>query len=391
MRLSLKSSDESKALIILLASAFLFSLMGAFMKLSSRDVPSTQLIFYRSTFQGVIVVLGMLFVTEPDNNDDGTNVSSLNTATITRTRLIQYPLGRPKHRSVIIARGFIGGFAFLNYFYALKVLPLGDANTLFSLRPIITIFLARIILGENIVFLNLMAALSSLVGAYLITGSNSNVDNGNPDNDSDTRLGYIAAIVGSVAGSAVLVLTRKAGIAVHTLQLIFSWAIFSIAFSFCVGHSSVGINIEESWHMPHSKEIWGYISGMVIFGSLSHFMMNHAARIAPAGLSAIVRSSNIMWAYLLEIVVFHQVPTANTVIGVILISLSLILIAATKLKEVKGASDSGLVLDMRAAHCNENLADERTPILSPSFDTLKCVPHDDSENATHKNTLPLRL
>jgi len=196
------------------------------------------------------------------------------------------------------------------------------------------------------------------------SGNGNGIDSGS--DDGDNRLGYIAAIMGSFGGSAVLVLTRHAGIAVHTFQLIFSWAIFSILFSFSFGHSPIGIGIEEPWHMPGSSETWKYISAMMVFGSMAHFMMNYAARLAPAGLGAIVRSSDIMWAYLWQVVIFDQMPTANTIVGVVLVSMSLILTAVTKMrKEMKVLGTSSENTNAMMGD-NFGAVDELTPILGRS-------------------------
>ena len=64
---------------------------------------------------------------------------------------------------IVILRGITGGFGFINYYYTLETLLLGDATTLLSLYPIVTIFLARIVLGEVIKPLHLVAAILSVL------------------------------------------------------------------------------------------------------------------------------------------------------------------------------------------------------------------------------------
>ena len=69
---------------------------------------------------------------------------------------------------IVILRGLIGGFGFSNYYYALSMVPLGDATTFLSLYPVLTIFLARVALGEEIKPLHLLAEIFRVVGATLI-------------------------------------------------------------------------------------------------------------------------------------------------------------------------------------------------------------------------------
>merc|ERR1719183_705954 len=86
--------------------------------------------------------------------------------------------------------------------------------------------------------------------------------------------------------------------------------------------------------MPSTSESWWYIFGLCAFGTSAHFLMNYAARLSHAALSSIVRSSDIMWSYILEVVVFHELPSFTTWTGVFLIFCALILVTWDKLNEI---------------------------------------------------------
>ncbi len=348
-------SLESTALVYLAVSAFFFSIMGSFMKLASDDVPSTQLVFYRAFFQGCIVIVGMMVIREGTEDSES---SLLPDASEDRRRMIFVPLGNRRQRCIVIGRGIAGGFGFCCYFFSIKSLPIGDAITLFSLYPIVTLFLARVFLGEMIRCYNLLAALVSLLGAILIAGPSFLFSKTNDDDSPKNHLGYIAALVGSVAGATVLVLTRQAGKQnVHAFQLIFSWSIFSVALSLFFGQT-IGAELEEKWHHPHSRQIWVYIIGMCTFGSCAHFLMNYAARIAPAGLGAIARSSDIMWSYMWEVIIFHQVPGWNAVFGGLMILISLATLAAARVSdEMSQTTEDG-------SESSDGSKEESLPLLS---------------------------
>jgi hypothetical protein len=66
--------------------------------------------------------------------------------------------------------------------------------------------------------------------------------------------------------------------------------------------------------------------------------MNYAVRHAPAGLSSIVRSSGILWSYLLEVLVFRQLPQLWTILGVSLIVGSLAIVAVEKTNQKSPSS-----------------------------------------------------
>lgn len=343
-------SDESFSLWLLLISAFLFSGMGCFLKLASEidgGLPSTQLVFYRATFQGFFVVLAMCLTRENNNESTENNYVhdkqeelgkwSGDKILDRRRLLICIPFGsNPKEIRVVIARGILGGCGFIMYFYSMSAVPLGDAVTLFSLYPIHTLLLARVFLNEQIRTTHVVATIASVVGATLIAGptflfSNKSIQT-EENHDIVNPTGYVTAFIGSFFGSFVIILIRKAGtLGVSALQLLFSWATFGITFSFVFRY--IFEPIEGQWRSPPSTKSWLYILAMCSIGSLAHFLMNYAGRMGPAGLSSIVRSSDILFAYLWQILIFDDVVTLTTILGVICVLSSLIVIALQKWKD----------------------------------------------------------
>ena len=349
-------------------------------------IPSTELVFIRSVFQGTFVVICMfIFRIEDDeqidvviNNDEenrniideegvvagmnmieihdqiiqeekkledeiqllkGSKQFTYNTLSATseedrsshhpRPLIIQRPFGtNPTMCKVVLLRGIIGGFGFCNYYYTLSTLPLGDATTLLSLYPIITIFLGRLVLGEEIKLLQLVAAVCSIVGATLISRPSFLFSHDyEMSNDVEvSRLGYVTAIIGSCCASGVIVLIRKAGnVGAHTLQLLFSWVVFGVSFSLLVGFIASLKSINEQWRLPTRHEL-PYVLGVCISGTSAHFLLNYAAKLLPATLAGLIRSSDIFWAYALEVLVLGQHPTRETYLGVLSVCFSLILV-----------------------------------------------------------------
>ena len=85
-------------------------------------------------------MFGAMFYTD-DPNSLSTNASN--------NKLIHQPFGPPgMGRTIVLARGILGGAGFLFDYHCMTALPLGDAISLMSLYPIITLLLARVFLGE---------------------------------------------------------------------------------------------------------------------------------------------------------------------------------------------------------------------------------------------------
>ena len=344
-RMKHRLGTESYGLFLLLISAFLFSGMGCFLKLATNTgVPSTQLVFLRAIFQGTLVVIGLCMSREQitpgatDTSFDDIEKSPQPQSLPKARLLISIPYGSNSQEiKVVVVRGILGGCGFIMYFYSISALPIGDAITLFSLYPIHTLFIAYFYLGEQIRPSHIFCTVSSVIGATLIAGPtflslSSDVNNNNNMNP----IGYVTALIGSFFGAFVIILIRKAGtLGVSTLQLLFSWSTFGILFSLLFRHIFDALHMEMKWVMPPSTESWLYILGVCIVGSMAHFLLNYAARMAPAGLSSIVRSSDILFAYLWEVLVFGVKPMWTTIMGVILVLSSLSVIAIEKWNERK--------------------------------------------------------
>jgi drug/metabolite transporter (DMT)-like permease len=305
-------SVESFGLLLVLLSAMLYAIAGAFVKLGHIEggLPSTELVFARGIFQGGCIVLG-LYMSKDEKNQ----------------RLINYPFGKgTAAKQLVWARGIIGGFGFLLDYHCMAVLPLGDAITLMSLYPFLTIFLARAFLGEEIKLLHLAVTTSSLIGAVFIAQPTFVFGKGSTDLPSSS-LGYVTGCLGSVCMACVVTLIRKAGnIGVHTFQLLLAWALLGTIFSVLMGP------LEGQWKLPSSPLIWWYVMGVCGVGAGAHLVLNYAGRLAPAGLVSVVRASDIMWAYACEILIFEQLPNTYTWIGVVLVLGSLLAIAIEKSK-----------------------------------------------------------
>jgi len=364
------SSSPSFGLVLLGISSLCYSVMGVFIKLASsrEDIPSTQLVLLRSLFQGTIVVLAMTCLsattTESGIGHQLQRISTSSTPSQQKSSylLITQPLGTTADlRRLVVLRGIVGAVGFVLYYYTISHLPLGDATALLSLNPIVTVLAAACLLeGESLQWSHVTAACLSVVGSVLIAQPTVIFGTTVSDNETDVseygafgvnntisspstsqaNYGYVTAALGTLCGAGVYILIRKAGTSgAHTLQLLFSWSVFGVLFSLGVQLAVGAYNHHHHHHnnnskdstdeqrdsefvLPTSTEGWMYVLGMCVVGTFSHFLMNYAGRICPAGLTSIIRSSGILFAYMWEVLVFGQVPTALTCVGVALILVS---------------------------------------------------------------------
>jgi drug/metabolite transporter (DMT)-like permease len=112
----------------------------------------------------------------------------------------------------------------------------------------------------------------------------------------------------------------------------FSFTVFGGGLSILVG-MTIGLAVEGMWIMPPTGKSYWLLIGMCVIGSFGQLMLNYAGRFAPAGLGSIARSSDILWGYILEVIVFDTIPSWTTLVGVILILIALFTVSYEKLQD----------------------------------------------------------
>jgi drug/metabolite transporter (DMT)-like permease len=106
--------------------------------------------------------------------------------------------------------------------------------------------------------------------------------------------------------------------------------VFGVSFSLLVGFIASLKSADEQWRLPARHEL-PYVLGVCISGTSAHFLLNYAAKLLPATLAGLIRSSDIFWAYALEVLVLGQHPKRETYWGLsVCFSLILVLISSNK-------------------------------------------------------------
>ncbi len=320
-----------------------YSTMGTLTKLTSQfEIPSTELAFYRTSSQLLIVIIYM--IRNKSEEEDG----------VESKRFIEMPFGKSRDQiPIVLGRGFLGALVAILEFYSMLALPLGDAITLFSLHPIITVFMAHIFLREEIKKAYIISAFATVIGAILMAGPSFLFAQQEMEDEAEgvDRLGYLTAILSSFCAAGVMTFLRKAGkMGVHTSQLFFSFTCNGVIVSLLLG-STLGLRVEGHWFTPPTARATLLIVGMCLVSFFAQLLLNYAGRLTPAGLGSIARSSVILWGYILEVLIFDEIPSMITLLGVGLIISALFTVSYEKylderneklLNESKGEESSSV-------------------------------------------------
>lgn len=325
------AKDWVIGIMLMLFSAILFSFNGVLIKYAS-DIgyKSMEIFVFRSAMQLFITILATLFT----YNESSLIKISLTLDKFKAFKTIEKPLIK-----WIILRGVFAGIAGVCYFHAITIIPLGDAITVFSIYPVVAAFVAWIVLKEKISIVHGFALCSAIVGVYLIAnGTESGSKSSIVVNQSESKhgqvswfslyFGYIVSVIAALTGGLVFVFIRLATKRTLPIILVYSHGFWCFVLSFLVGIIFQGF----TWNTDRTRDTILIIVGFGFVGYFGQWTMNKSTQLIPAAVSSLVRSSDSVFSYIWEVVIFSTIPTTETIIGAICVIIGIFLVSVEKLR-----------------------------------------------------------
>jgi drug/metabolite transporter (DMT)-like permease len=271
-----------KAIGLKLISALLFAAMSALVRQLGDVAPVGQMVFFRSAFAILPVVLVYAIRGE--------------LATAVRT---SRPLGQ-------LGRGLLSVGGMFSNFSALTRLPLADATAISFASPLITVALAAIILKERVRIYRWSAVLIGFAGVIVMLIPHLDI-------------GRYAAIGGAAAAAgsmfAVISAFCNAGTVIQTRRLTQSETTSSIVFYFSLVCAIAGaLTLPFAWHSPTARELAALIA-LGILGGFAHILLSESYRYATASLVAPFDYTSMLWALLLGYWLFGELPDTLVYVG----------------------------------------------------------------------------
>jgi drug/metabolite transporter (DMT)-like permease len=280
--------DVVKAILLKLASALLFAVMSAMIRWLGETVPLGQVVFFRSAFAIVPVVI---------------------IYALRRELMAAVRTGRPFGH---VGRGLVGvGGMFLS-FGALARLPLANATAIGFAAPLITVALAALVLKERVRIYRWSAVGVGFVGVLVMLIPYLDL--------SSTMAAGSTQSIGAVMGLAAAFC--NAGSVIQTRRLTDSETTSAIVLYFSLVCALAGLlTLPFAWHQPTGKELAALIAiGMI--GGFSHILLTESYRLAPTSVVAPFDYTSIFWAFVLGYAMFGEVPSALVFVGAAIIALA---------------------------------------------------------------------
>ncbi|KAM6130261.1 solute carrier family 35 member G1 [Phoenicopterus ruber ruber] len=281
-----KAACPGLGLFYTVLSAFLFSVASLFLK-KIEDVHSVEVSAFRCVFQMAFVLPGLIYY---------------------KTGF----LGPKGKRIFLFFRGFLGSSAMILLYYAFQVMPLADATVITFSSPVFTSLLAWIFLKEKYSIWDLLFTLFAITGVVLIARPpflfGSNVT-GIEGSYTDHLKGTIAAITSTVSGASTFVILRKVGKSVHYFLSIWYYAVIGLIG--CV----IALFVMNEWRLPYCGKDRVLLILIGLLGLGGQIFLTKALQIEKAGPVAIMKTMDVVFAFILQILFLNHLPTWWTVGG----------------------------------------------------------------------------
>lgn len=190
-------------------------------------------------------------------------------------------------------RGFLGAIAMALYFYALKLLPVGDAATIVYLHPMFAMLIAHMALKEHASVLELAAAALSVAGVFLIAHTN---DPAVQLVDGHSRImGSLFALASAFGAAIAFVIVRGLGLSINFMSSLLSLGVMYVLVALCMG-GEWGFGERGMW----KGAIIAILAGVCGFSGQCY--TNKGLQHCPAGSGQVVRSVGVAMTYALGVV-----------------------------------------------------------------------------------------
>ena len=287
-------NNNPKGILFILTGMALFSIQDSLIKYIFEDTALYELYFGRTLTALILLALYLK---------------------ITSQKLVMktyYPL-----LTTVRVICFFFGFSF--FYISLTYMSLAMANALFFSSPFFISILAIVFLGEKVGIRRWLAIIVGFLGVYIVL-------NPNFENFDYTKLAPVAcALFYAISMTITKITSDKDSVYSQMFHLYIGAIGISIIFFIFTGKGQFNTFsdptlqfILREW-FTNPTYSWPFIIIMGLVASLSFYFVFSAYSIASPSVVSLFEYSLIIWAIIIGYLLFNDIPTARTFIGVALI------------------------------------------------------------------------
>jgi len=267
-------------ILLKVTSVTVFVSMSTLIKASAEGMPAGQIVFFRSAF-AVVPILIFLAVR-----------GQLDTAWRTASPLSHF------------LRGLVGVTAMSLGFFGIMRLPLPDAIAIGYAMPLLTVVFAAVFLGETVRIFRWSAVAVGLGGVLIITWPRLSLFS--EGFGSGEALGALAVLASAAFGATAMILVRKLVLTEKTPTIVLYFSLTATLLSFA--------SLPFGWIMPDCQTVT-LLALAGFCGGLGQILLTQSYRHAEVSTIAPFEYTSIVLGIVIGYFLFDDVPTWTMLLG----------------------------------------------------------------------------
>ena len=309
-------NNNPKGIFFILIAMIVFSVQDGIMKHIYNFVSLYEIYLIRTVVSFVLILLFLIITKKP---------------IVFKS---QYPL-------LTFTRVILFFFGFSSFYVSLTVLPLGTATALFFVTPFLITIFAHFFLKEEIGLRRWSAVIVGFIGVYVTL---------NPDFSNFNYLSLLPILCALCYSLSMIIIKKtsdKDSVYTQTFTFYIGAIIISIIFYFIIGDGKYNVSdhpasqfIFREWFVDFNSNIL-LMTATGVTATLAFLFLFTAYSIASPAVVSPFEYSILFWSPLVGWLYFDEIPSLNTVIGILIIV------------------SSGVYIFMREKAQNQSLATEK--------------------------------
>lgn len=267
-------------ILLKVASVSVFVTMSTLIKASGEGVPAGQIVFFRSAFAMVPILVFLALR------------GQLQTAWRTAS-----PLSH-------VRRGLVGVSAMGLGFYGIMRLPLPDAIAIGYAMPLLTVVFAALFLGEKVRIFRWSAVAVGLGGVLVISWPRLSLFG--EGFGSGEAQGAIAVLCSAALGATAMILVRKLVLTERTPTIVLYFSLTATVLSL--------VSLPFGWIVPDWPTL-GLMALAGFCGGLGQILLTQSYRHAEVSTIAPFEYTSIVLGIVIGFFVFGDIPTWSMLLG----------------------------------------------------------------------------
>lgn len=227
-------------------------------------------------------------------------------------------------RSLLVLRGIFGATNLLLNFIAFRYLPLGEAAVIIFSVPVFVTVAARICLKEPCGIFQSITVSLTVIGIILTTKIPLKLASNSVPYTTEALYGILAAIISLLFSTLRFIVIRKVK-SVHHSIIMFNNGWVALLETFIL----TAILGNFKWHGCGIEGLFIIVLGVVSY--IGQTLLTMSLQCEMAGpVSTMRAAADIGFAFLWQVILFHDVPDALSLSGAILVGFSVIFVGLKK-------------------------------------------------------------